>query len=33
MLFRSTSPQEFATNHIEQMHKLKSKLVLNARRV
>ncbi|MBT9371913.1 hypothetical protein [Rhizobium sp. CSW-27] len=33
MLFRSTSPQEFASNHIEQMHALKTKLALNARRV
>lgn len=33
MLFRGTSPQEFASAHIEQMHALKSKLALNARRV
>jgi hypothetical protein len=33
MLFRSTSPQELAVNHIEQMHALKVKLALNARRV
>ncbi len=33
MLFRGTNPQEFAVNHIEQMHALKAKLTLNARRV
>jgi hypothetical protein len=33
MLFRSTSPQELAVNHIEQMHALKAKLATNARRV
>jgi hypothetical protein len=33
MLFRGASPQEFVTNHIEQMHALKAKLALNARRV
>ncbi len=33
MLFRGTNPQEFAVKHIEQMHALKAKLTLNARRV
>ncbi|MCO5733045.1 hypothetical protein [Rhizobium sp. SSA_523] len=33
MLFRGTNPTEFAVNHIEQMHALKAKLTLNARRV
>ncbi len=33
MLFRGANPQEFAVNHIEQMHALKAKLTLNARRV
>lgn len=33
MLFRGTDPQEFAAAHIDQMHHLKSKLALNARRV
>ncbi|SFB09864.1 hypothetical protein SAMN03159496_01845 [Rhizobium sp. NFR07] len=33
MLFRGTDPKSIATNHIDQMHGLKSKLALNARRV
>jgi hypothetical protein len=33
MLFRTTAPEELALNHIEQMHTLKTKLALNARRV
>ncbi len=33
MLFRSTDPKELATVHIEQMHHLKDKLAVNARRV
>ena len=33
MLFRDTDPQELANTYIEQMHDLKSKLALNARRV
>lgn len=33
MLFRDTNPREFATGYVEQMHGLKSKLALNARRV
>jgi hypothetical protein len=33
MLFRNTDPKEFAIAHIDQMHHLKSKLALNARRV
>ncbi len=33
MLFRTTSPQELAVKHIEQMHALKAKLATNARRV
>lgn len=33
MLFRDTDSQELAVTHIEQMHELKSKLALNARRV
>jgi hypothetical protein len=33
MLFRGTDPKALATNHIDQMHGLKSKLALNARRV
>ncbi len=33
MLFRDTDPAELATAHIEQLHSLKKKLVLNARRV
>jgi hypothetical protein len=33
MLFRDTDPAELATAHIDQLHGLKKKLVLNARRV
>jgi hypothetical protein len=33
MLFRDTDPAEMALVHIEQLHGLKKKLVLNARRV
>lgn len=33
MLFRGTDPKALAVNHIDQMHGLKSKLALNARRV
>jgi hypothetical protein len=33
MLFRDTDPAEMAAVHIEQLHGLKKKLVLNARRV
>jgi hypothetical protein len=33
MLFRGTDPKSLATNHIDQMHGLKNKLALNARRV
>lgn len=33
MLFRDTNPAELAVVHIEQLHGLKKKLVLNARRV
>ena len=33
MLFRDTDPAELAAAHIEQLHALKKKLVLNARRV
>jgi hypothetical protein len=33
MLFRDTDPAELAAAHIEQLHSLKKKLVLNARRV
>lgn len=33
MLFRDTNPAELAVAHIEQLHGLKKKLVLNARRV
>lgn len=33
MLFRDTDPAELAVVHIEQLHGLKKKLVLNARRV
>ncbi|CAN7168467.1 MULTISPECIES: hypothetical protein [Neorhizobium] len=33
MLFRGTDPKQLATGHIDQMHGLKSKLALNARRV
>lgn len=33
MLFRDTDPRELATTHVEQMHELKAKLTLNARRV
>lgn len=33
MLFRSTDPEELAGAHIHQMHALKEKLALNARRV
>jgi hypothetical protein len=33
MLFRGTDPQALAVSHIDQMHSLKSKLALNARRV
>lgn len=33
MLFRDTDPADLAVAHIEQLHGLKKKLVLNARRV
>ena len=33
MLFRDTDPAELAVAHIEQLHGLKKKLVVNARRV
>ena len=33
MLFRDTDPKEVADNYVEQMHDLKQKLALNARRV
>ncbi|MGV1790522.1 hypothetical protein GR212_01430 [Rhizobium lusitanum] len=33
MLFRDTDPADLASAHIEQLHDLKKKLVLNARRV
>lgn len=33
MLFRDTEPSDLAAAHIEQLHSLKKKLVLNARRV
>ncbi|MCM2440635.1 hypothetical protein GOZ78_21840 [Agrobacterium vitis] len=33
MLFRDTDPKEIAINYVEQMHGLKKKLALNARRV
>lgn len=33
MLFRSTNPKELALGYIDQMHGLKAKLALNARRV
>ncbi|WP_132716670.1 hypothetical protein [Rhizobium sp. BK315] len=33
MLFRDTEPADLAAAHIEQLHDLKKKLVLNARRV
>lgn len=33
MLFRSTDPKELAVAHIDQMHHLKEKLAINARRV
>lgn len=33
MLFRATDPQELAVNYMDQMHVLKNKLALNARRV
>lgn len=33
MLFRSTEPKELAVAHIDQMHHLKEKLAINARRV
>ena len=33
MLFRDTDPREFAVNYVEQLHVLKEKLALNARRV
>jgi hypothetical protein len=33
MLFRGTDPQELALGYIDQMHGLKNKLALNARRV
>lgn len=33
MLFRDTDPADLAVTHIEQLHGLKKKLVLNARRV
>ncbi|WP_337266120.1 hypothetical protein [Oryzifoliimicrobium ureilyticus] len=32
-LFRDTDPRELADSHVEQLHVLKKKLVLNARRV
>jgi len=33
MLFRSADPKELAANHVEQLHALKAKLKVNARRV
>ncbi|TCR04000.1 hypothetical protein EDF70_10295 [Neorhizobium sp. JUb45] len=33
MLFRSSDPKELATNHVDQLHALKAKLKVNARRV
>lgn len=33
MLFRDVEPQELASGHLEQLHELKKKLALNARRV
>lgn len=33
MLFRSADPKELASNHVEQLHTLKGKLKVNARRV
>ncbi|MGV1834861.1 hypothetical protein ACQZ6C_08880 [Rhizobium rhizogenes] len=33
MLFRDTNPAELAVTHIEQLHGLKKKLTVNARRV
>ncbi|MFT4183358.1 MAG: hypothetical protein QM636_15730 [Rhizobium sp.] len=33
MLFRDTNPADLAVGHIEQLHGLKKKLILNARRV
>jgi hypothetical protein len=33
MLFRGTDPKALAVSHIDQMHSLKGKLALNARRV
>ncbi|MGO6716420.1 hypothetical protein ACCS65_21415 [Rhizobium ruizarguesonis] len=33
MLFRDTDPAELAATHLDQLHGLKKKLVLNARRV
>lgn len=33
MLFRSSDPKELANNHVDQLHALKAKLKVNARRV
>ncbi|MDP9837744.1 hypothetical protein J2T09_002501 [Neorhizobium huautlense] len=33
MLFRSADPKELAANHVDQLHALKAKLKVNARRV
>lgn len=33
MLFRGTDPKQMALSHIDQMHGLKAKLAVNARRV
>ncbi|MCM2291390.1 hypothetical protein NAC44_03485 [Allorhizobium sp. BGMRC 0089] len=33
MLFRDTDPREIAVTYVEQMHSLKKKLAVNARRV
>ncbi|GEO85230.1 MULTISPECIES: hypothetical protein [Alphaproteobacteria] len=33
MLFRDTDPRELAVGYVEQMHALKKKLAINARRV
>ncbi|MFJ6327408.1 MULTISPECIES: hypothetical protein [unclassified Rhizobium] len=33
MLFRDTDPADLAVTHVEQLHGLKKKLVVNARRV
>ena len=33
MLFRSADPKDLAANHVEQLHALKAKLKVNARRV